>query len=149
MLVLRRSMATLYVRRVGNSLHPDGADCAAVLSKLPFNRLLRVEIKQPRNVQFHRLYWALCARIGDAVGADSENISDLLKIETGHCTLIRSKKYGELRLPASIAFAAMDADGFRDFFDRCVVAIYEQWGISKPDILATIADLLDPPKSAA
>lgn len=137
-------METLFVRRVGNALHPDGADCAAVVSKLPFGRAIRVEIKQPRNVRFHRLYWALINRIADAVGADPENVSDLLKIESGYCTLVRSKKYGDIRLPGSISFAKMDEMAFRKFFDCCVQVIHENWAIAVPDILAAVEDLLHP-----
>jgi hypothetical protein len=137
-------METLFVRRVGNVLHPDGADCAAVVSKLPFGRAIRVDLKQPRNVRFHRLYWALVNRIADAVGSEPENVSDLLKIESGHFTLVRSKKYGDLRLPKSISFAQMDEMAFRKFFDGCVLVIEANWGVSKPDILAAVEDLLHP-----
>lgn len=142
-------MTIFWVRRVGSVLHPSGNDAIAALSKLPFGRTLKVEVKQPRNGNFHRLYWALCARIGDAVGVDPENISDLLKIETGHCVIVKSKTYGELRLPRSISYAAMDNDAFKTFFDRCVVVVCETWGISKPDVLAAVEDLLDPEQRAA
>lgn len=142
-------MADFFARRVGNALAPDGPDCASVLAKIPFGKLMRVEVKQPRNGNFHRLYWALCARIGDAVGVDSENISDLLKIETGHCVIVRSKTYGELRLPRSISYAAMDNAAFSDFFERCVQVIHETWGIAKPDILAAVDDLLTPAERVA
>lgn len=142
-------MAELFVRRIGNALAPDGSDCASVLAKVPFGKLMRIEIKQPRNGNFHRLYWALCARIGDAVGVDSENISDLLKIETGHCTIVKSKTYGELRLPRSISYAAMDNAAFSIFFERCVQVICDTWGIAKPDVLAAVEDLLVPTERAA
>lgn len=137
-------MTALFVRRVGNALHPDGADCAAVFAKLPFGRPIKVEITQPRNVRFHRLYWALVNRIADAVGSEPENVSDLLKIETGHCTIVRSKKYGDLRLPKSISFAKMDEMAFRKFFDACVLVIHETWAIAVPDITAAVEDLLHP-----
>jgi hypothetical protein len=137
-------MTKLFVRRVGNALQPDGADCAAVFSKLPFGRAIQVDIKQPRNVRFHRLYWALVNRIADAIGSEPETVSDLLKIETGHCTLVRSKKYGDLRLPQSISFAKMDEMAFRKFFDACVLVIHENWGIAVPDILSAVEDLLHP-----
>lgn len=141
-------MEILFVRRVGLNLVPDGADCASVVAKLPFGRPIRVDLKQPRNPLRHRLYWALCHRIGDAVGVDSENISDLLKIETGHCVIVKSKKYGELRLPRSISFAKVSETEFKTFLDRCIQVIHENWGISRPDILEAIKDLLDEKQAA-
>lgn len=133
-------MATLWLRRVGNALHPDGDESIAEFSKLPLNRSLRCEVKQPRNAAFHRLYWALCARIANGIGQEAENISDVLKIATGHYTLIRSKRHGEIRLPKSIAFAKMDDHAFHEFFERCVKVIYEEWQIDP----ASVADLLIP-----
>lgn len=135
-------MADFFVRRIGNALAPDGADCASVLAKLPFGKLLRVEVKQPRNSAHHRLYWALCARIGDAVGVDSEDISDVLKSRTGHVRRVKTRR-GVEEFPKSISFAAMDQTAFRDFFDKCVHVIYTEFGIARADVLECVKDLLE------
>lgn len=134
----------IWLKRVGNTLVPDGDDSGAEFAKLPFAKVLQAEVKHPRNVAHHRLYWALVHRIAAAIGAEPENVSDLLKIETGHCTIIRSKKYGEIRLPQSISFAKMDQSQFHDFFEACVRIIYENWGIARSDILDAVSDLLAP-----
>lgn len=136
-------MSVLWLKRVGNALVPDADDSASQLARLPFGKALRAEVKQPRNTRHHRLYFALCHRIADAVGSTAENVSDLLKIETGHCDIIRSKKYGEIRLPKSIAFASMTQDEFSKFFERCVLCVYENWGIARADVLVAVGDLLD------
>jgi len=137
-------LAILWLKRIGNGLWPDAADSNAEFEKLPRDVLLRCEIKQPRNAGRHRLFYAICHRIADAVGTEPENISDLLKIETGHFTLIHSKKYGELRLPKSIAFGNMDDQEHRLFFEKCVAVIYSQWAIEREDVIAAVADLLEP-----
>lgn len=137
-------MAEFWATRKGDSLVPDGAESFAAFSKIPFGKTVKVEAKQPRNSGHHRLFWALCARIGDAVGASSENVCDLLKIETGHCDIVRSKKYGEIRLPRSISFAKMDQTEFRVFFERCVIVICDTWGMDRRDVLAAVEDLLIP-----
>lgn len=121
-------------------LLPDGDESIAEFSKFPFGRSLRCEVKQPRNASHHRLYWALCARIAGGLGVDSENISDVLKLATGHYTTIRSKSMGEIRLPKSIAFAQMDQQAFAKFFEECVRVIYAEWGIDP----AAVEDLLVP-----
>lgn len=137
-------MSIIWLRRVGNTLVADGDDSAAEFAKLPFGKPLQAEVKQPRNVQHHRLYWGLVHRIAAATGVEPENISDLLKIETGHCTIIRSKKYGDIRLPKSISFAKMDQSQFHNFFEACVRVIYENWGIVRADVLEAVSDLLTP-----
>lgn len=142
-------MSVYWAIREGMTLRPYGAESASLFARTPFSKVVRVEVKEPRNAKFHRKYWLLCARIGDAVGVDSENISDLLKIETGHCTIVKSKTYGELRLPRSISYAAMDNAAFSIFFERCVQVICDTWGIAKPDVLAAVEDLLVPTERAA
>lgn len=137
-------MPVLWLKRVGNALVPDGDDSFAVFAKIPFAKSMQWEGKVPRNVGHHRLYWGLVHRIASAIGEQAETVSDLLKIETGHCTVIHSKKYGEIRLPQSIAFAKMDQAAFSEFFERCVQVIYSQWGIARSDILDAVGDLLEP-----
>lgn len=134
-----------WVRRIDNTLVADGDESVSEFSRLPFNRPLRVEVKQPRNLQFHKLYWSLVHRIADGIGSDPENVSDLFKIATGHCTIIKSKAHGVIKLPKSISFAKMDADSFRVFFEACVTTLYEEWGIDP----SAVADLLAPQEAHA
>lgn len=133
-------MVDFWAQRVGGTLVPDSVESSAVFAKVPFGKAVHIEVKQPRNGGFHRLYWALCQRVADGVDASSENISDTLKIATGHCTIVKTKSYGELRLPKSISFAAMDQTAFSEFFERCIRVIYEEWKIDP----AAVADLLAP-----
>lgn len=130
----------LWLRRIGEGLVPDSVDSAAEFARLPFGKSLHCEVKQPRNSSHHRLYWALCARIAQAKDLTSENVSDLFKIASGHCEIIRSKKYGDIRLPKSISFAKMEQTEFSAFFERCVKICYEEWQIP-PE---AVSDLLAP-----
>jgi Protein of unknown function (DUF1367) len=133
-------MSEFYAKRHGNTLYPDGDESIAEFASVPFGKPLRVEVKQPRNVQWHRLYFALCHRIANGIGSTSEKVSDTLKVATGHCTTLRTKSYGSIQVPKSISFAAMDQTEFSAFFERCVKVIYEEWGI-EPE---AVADLLTP-----
>lgn len=135
-------MTTLWARRIGLTLIPDGNESLEVLVKLPINKPLKVEVRQERNLQHHKLFWALCQRLGDALGMEAEAISDVLKIATGHCTIVRTTTYGELKLPKSISFAAMDQAAFRDFFDKCLIVIETEWCIARADLKDAIKDLL-------
>jgi hypothetical protein len=129
-----------WVERLGGVLHPADQESVEEFAKLPTGRPLHAEVKQPRNAAFHRLYWALCARIANAKGVTAENISDVLKIATGHVTILSTKSYGQVHVPKSISFAAMDQTEFKAFFERCVLVVYEEWRID-PEM---VADLLVP-----
>jgi len=107
---------------------------------LPFNKSLRIEVRQPRNPAFHRLFFALCKRIGDGIGKDTEQIATVFKYATGHYDAFKTKTYGEVKVPRSISFAKLDETAFRVFFDRCVEVALTEWGIDA----ASLADLLDP-----
>jgi hypothetical protein len=124
----------MWVQRVGSVLHADGNESVAEMAKLPLGKPMHCVLRRPRNLQHHKLYWTLVNRIATGVGAEPQNISDLLKIATGHCVIMRSKSYGELCMPRSISFAAMDQDDFSIFFERCLQTIFEEWGISKESL---------------
>lgn len=137
-------MTKFWVIRSGDCLKPDSVESAAEFSSLPFGKPIWIEARQPRHAAHHRLFWLLCARIAVAIGATSENVCDVLKIATGHCTIVRTKTYGDLRLPKSISFAKMDQMEFREFFDRCILVIESEWGMERRDVLAAVEDILIP-----
>lgn len=134
-------MADLWAIREGMMFRPFGAESATVFGKLPFGKVFHVSVKQPRNGKHHRLYWVLCSRIADAVGADAEDISDLLKVRTGHVRVIKTKR-GTEEFPKSISFAKMDQTAFKEFFDKCIHVIYAEFGIARADVLDAVKDLL-------
>lgn len=140
-------MSDFWATREGMQLRPFGAESASVFAKIPFGKVVRVDVKQPRNGAHHRLYWTLCNRIADGVGCESEDISHILKLRTGHVRIVKTKK-GLEEVPRSISFASMDQMQFRSFFDKCVVVIETEFGIAKPDILELVKDLLHPQEAA-
>ncbi len=131
-----------WAKRIGNDLHPIDAESAAEFSRVPFGKLLHIEVKQPRNGAHHRLYWALVHRIASAVGANPEALSDHLKVKTGHVTTVKTR-HGVKEYPASISFANMDQTSFSEFYNRCIVVICEDLGMRRPDVLDACRDLID------
>lgn len=136
-------MTVFWAVRHGMTLSPADPEGVDAISKLAQGVAFRVEAKETRNGAHHRLYWVLCARIGKAVGVDSETVSDLLKIATGHCVTIKSATHGTLRLPKSISFASMDQSEFRAFFEKCIETVTTEWGIARPDVLRECRDIID------
>ena len=142
-------MTTLYLKRVGYYLVPDGTESIEELAKLPFSKVLRAEVKRDRSGPHHRLFWSLCTRLGNAIGSDAESVANLLKVATHHCTWVQTKSYGRVPLPKSISFREMDQTQFKEFFDKCLDIIYSEWAIDRNDLLAAIEDLVTPTEKRA
>ena len=125
------------VKRIGNSLWPDGTEANAEFEKLPQDKEMMAEVTQPRSGPFHRLFFKLCQRIGAGIGKDTAWVMDAFKTATGHYDIFRygGKEHLVLR---SIAFHKMDGIAFKQFFERCVQVAYEEWRIDP----ASVADLL-------
>lgn len=95
-------------------------------SKIPQNEVLRVKWTRPRNVLFHRKFWALARVAFDHSEHPSvEAFVDDLKIMVGHCDRIVRMDGSIWLRPRSISFANMDDDEFATFYDGCVNIILE------------------------
>jgi len=130
--------------REGDTLRIHDAESLEEFCKLPIGQPVLIEIRNPVNAQLHKLFWTLCSRIAKALGVKKDNVADLLKLETGHYDTIHSEKWGLMKFPRSISFAKVKGPEFREFFDRCIVAICENWGTRRKDILAAVEDLIVP-----
>src|SRR5437868_11101300 len=127
----------LWLIRKGDSLVPDSVESAAEFARLPFGKQMHCEIKRPRNVQMHRLYFALVHRIAQAKGVPADAVDYVLRIAAGHCEIIRTQKYGDLRVAKSLQFAKCDQLAFREFFDHAIAAAYDEFGID-PGVFADL-----------
>jgi len=119
----------LFVRTLhGLMPDPDDERSREILKGVQLGRLIEVEIKRPRNIKFHRLFWKLCSVIAEAVPGfqTADNVADVLKIATGHFTTVKGQR-DTYRLPKSISFAAMDQAEFSAFFELCCRTICEGW----------------------
>jgi hypothetical protein len=119
-------MKAFFQKTPENTLRPADDAGAEVLQGLKVGAFVAVEVTRPRNIQHHRLYWALVSHIADAIDADREAVSDVLKLRTGHCTIVQTKKE-RISLPRSISFSKMDQAEFRVFFERCVRVVCEEF----------------------
>lgn len=125
------------------ALWPEGDDSIAAFSKIPFGKSLKAEVKQPRNPRYHRWFFAICSRIAGGIGSDAETVANVFKFATGHVDIVRTKTYGEIRIPKSISFAQLDDLAFHEFVEKCIQCAYDEWKIDPADL----ADLLVPCES--
>lgn len=119
-------MTKAFFRRTLAGLAPDDERAQDALRGVAIGAVVAVEVTRPRNLQHHRLYWALCTKIANAIDVTPENVSDVLKLRTGHFETVQTKS-GPVHLPRSISFAKMDQAEFREYFERCCRVVSMEW----------------------
>ena len=111
-------MKFLVVKRL-NALYPIDETSEAAVRKFGLGEIVSVEVKRPRNVAFHRKFFAMLQIILQNQDAykSIDDLLDVCKLRIGHFRTINTKN-GEVQIPDSISFAAMDDTAFGDFYDR-------------------------------
>jgi hypothetical protein len=99
----------------------------------------RGEIVKPRSRKTLGRYWVLCQMILDntELFRSKEQVSDYLKIRTGHSTTIVAKSTGEMfHLANSIDFDHLDEAEFADLWQRVCDVVVEDIlpGITQSEI---------------
>jgi Protein of unknown function (DUF1367) len=125
---------SFFVRTASGFVPADDADREAMRG-IKIGSVVEVEVKQPRNLKLMRLYWKLCQTIAESVGAQAEAVSDVVKVRTGHVTVVKTAS-GLMEFPRSISFAQLDQQSFSKFFDEaCFVVCAEFAPNLKPSAL--------------
>lgn len=121
------------------------------IQKLKIGEEYEVEVKQPRNYEFHKKFFAfvrLCyfhkPEQYDRIISSEEDMLDFIKIGVGHCKTWTTPKGDTAYKPESISFASMDNLAFQEFYDRCVdfALKYILKGLSKYQIEQEIIDFI-------
>lgn len=139
----------LFLRTL-TGLQADNDAAREALQALPVGALVKCEVKRPRNLQQLRLFWALAGCIGDAVGAHRDNVADVIKLKTGHFTVVKTKS-GLHKFPKSISFAKLSQAEFNAFMNEaCRVVCSEFLPHMKADeIRAQIEQMVGLPTEQA
>lgn len=119
---------------------------ADALLNMDKGKVYKAEISMPRNLAFHRKFFALMKLVFDAQDryATEDDLLDALKIATGHAEIHHVKKGLAVYRTKSISFAKMDEPNFRKFWDKCVMHICTEIlpGAEKKDLEARINDII-------
>lgn len=130
-------MTEVYLITSHKGIEPATAYDAELIAAYPLRQQLRATLHKARSVPQHRLFFAVVSHVAKACGRSTQDMLDIIKLETGHYRVIERK--GERwRVPGSIAFHQMDAAQFRDFFDAALAVIAEETGIRQPQLLAEL-----------
>jgi hypothetical protein len=112
-IVMRKGMAGLF---------PTDEAGENTLGDIKMGDAVKVKITRPRNIQHHRLFFAMCNLVANNTDAvrDTDELVFRLKIATGHCRELMRDDGTVLYEPQSISFASMSQDEFNDFYKKCV-----------------------------
>ena len=117
-------------------------------AKIKNGAMVMVEITRPRNLQHHRLYWALVAKVWDNIDNDRyPTVNDLhgdIKIAVGLRTRIELPDGTVGFMPGSIAWAKMGQDEFSAFYERVCDAVAKWFlpGVTSEDLRAEVESMI-------
>jgi len=115
-------MARFLAQKHLGSLRPTDSAGEDALRKIGNGEVVSIELKRPRNVKHHRLFWALMTIVHENMDeARYPTVEDLvaaIKIAAGLRTRIVLPSGDVGFIPGSIAFHKMDQAAFSDFYDR-------------------------------
>ena len=131
------------VRNTINGLVPLYSSDLDEKRKLKIGETYQVDVKRPRNYQFHKKFFALL-NIGwenTVVEMPFDTYRRWVTMRAGFYKVYHTPK-GELYEPESIAFSYMDDDTFSEVYDRVLNIILKDTGADKPDVEAMLIDFL-------
>lgn len=140
-------MARFLAQKHFGSLRPADEAGAEALRKIANGKLVTVEIKQSRNLQHHRLFWALMTTVWNNLEHERyptvEDFAGAVKICLGLRTRIELPNGTVGFIPGSIAFHKMDQAEFSAFYNRVcdLMAKYFLPGVTSDELRAEVQQM--------
>ena len=97
---------------------------------------LMASLKAPRNIRFHRKYWALLGVALDMADTDwnLEQFRAFVTVGAGYCEFLMDSEGAALAIPRSISFAAMDETEFERLYQDTLTFICRKWVLDAEQI---------------
>lgn len=116
--------------RKGNALVPEMEFDARALDGIKPGQRVRIEIKEWRNLDRHRAYWAMLHEVVAATecALTPERLHDVIKLEAGLIEHVRLPNGYMVALPSSIAFDKVSEAEFIAFFNAAERWLAETYG---------------------
>lgn len=110
-------MTTVFCRRHEGALFPADAKAAETISRIPRSELVKVEVTRPRNLGWHRKFFALLQLLHENQSEieDFDDFRAVFLVALGHCEM-----FGAVAVPKSVSFAKLDQAGFESLWERAV-----------------------------
>tara|TARA_R110000737_G_scaffold349233_1_gene384948 strand:- start:181 stop:600 length:420 start_codon:yes stop_codon:yes gene_type:complete len=105
-----------------------------------------VEVKQPRNIQHHRLYFALLGKVftNQDHYKTLEELGAALKVACGICQTFTLKNGQKVYIPGSISFAKMQQPEFNEFYSNAIDVVCKHFlpGVESADLRNEIQEIV-------
>jgi len=114
------------------------------LKKLKAGEFLECEIRMPRNVGFHRKFFALINMVyqNQSTYNNIEHLRRDLIIEAGFYEEWADFNGEVKRRAKSISFSSMGEDEFQELYDRVLDVIVDVYKFEKQDIVESLAEFM-------
>lgn len=135
------------IKQLG-SLRPCDEAGQSALSKIAEGDTVMIETKRPRNLQHHRMFWALMTIVHDNMDHERyptvEDLVAAIKIAAGLRTRIDLPTGESGYIPGSIAFHKMNQDEFSSFYDRVCDLISKHFlpGVDTEDLRREVSIMI-------
>ena len=134
-------MAKFLMAKRLTGLYPVDEIGEAAMRKFGMGEIVSIEVKRPRNVAFHKKFFAMLQIIltNQEHYKSIDDLLDVCKLRIGHCHSVQTKD-GEVRIPDSISFASMDSNAFDSFYDRACLWVCQEVipGLDRLDLDAEV-----------
>ena len=154
-------MKAAFVKHFG-ALRPADEQAETILAKIAEGTTVMADVTRPRNVQHHRLLFALLKLTVDNTDRypTVATLLSALKLATGHYDVVMVRRSWWARIlaglglqetddmpvliPASISFTSMDQTAFDDFYSRCLDIIIRDIlpGTDRDDLEREVYELI-------
>lgn len=113
------------IKRGDGALVPSLALDHELMAKIGTGEIVRAEIKKPRNIHFHRKFFALLHTVleNQETYHSIDELLIVVKVLTGYYDAFTDKGGEVFRIPRSISFAKMDEYTFSEFYQRALEVI--------------------------
>ena len=125
----------LHARIQNNRILPEYSSDYDQLKKLKKDETYVIEIKQPRNLRFHRKFFALLNLAFDNQDTfnNIEHLREWCIMKSGYYVRVATPE-GEFFRPKSISFAKMDETEFSELYSKVLDTICNWLDISDEDL---------------
>lgn len=107
-------------KRTLRGFEPVNDMAREAMGKVKIGDDVRLEIKRPRSIAWHRRYFALVNLVADNSSYTTEQVHYLMKLRCG-CSIPVKERDGTITwMPDSIAFDRMDRDDWQVYWSRVV-----------------------------
>lgn len=137
-------MAKFLAAKQLGALRPVDAAGEQALDAIKAGEIVSIEVKRPRNIRHHRMFWALMSIVHENLDGERyptvEDLVAAVKIAAGLRTRIELPNGDVGFIPGSIAFHKMNQIEFAAFYDKVcdLLAAHFLPGVTSEELKAEV-----------